>query len=269
MLKKAALSAAIGGMAVFAIGCAITDYDGWSGHQTASEAKLWGSEVAFSGFGGDYDGTYSYTVKYAPGSPVTINSYKNPVVGSFSRDGMIDRDGDDVQGRGGFLGGKFNKWWVAVDRAPGTCEFFSNITYDKSALGPGVASCNSASEEVDRDLELQDAFASLGDLFTQIWSGALGKNFTVQMTSVTVNGAAVPLADALTVNLRQNGVRPMSASLDLSSPGGQDLIRALLNNTPDKQPVTLGFGFSGGMAFGVPTSMTLAFNHAALRAALK
>jgi len=156
-----------------------------------------------------------------------------------------------------------------VDRAPGTCEFFSNIMYDKSALGPGVASCNSASEEVDRDLELQDAFASLGDLFTQIWSGALGKNFTVQMTSVTVNGAAVPLADALTVNLRQNGVRPMSASLDLSSPGGQDLIRALLNNTPDKQPVTLGFGFSGGMAFGVPTSMTLAFNHAALRAALK
>jgi len=269
MLKKVALSAAIGGMAVFAVGCAITDYDGWASHMTQSEAKLWGSEVAFSGFGGDYDGTYSYTVKYAPGSPVTINSYKNPVVGSFSRDGIIDRDGDDIQGRSGILGGKYNKWWVAVDRIPGSCEFFTNITFDKSALGPGIASCNQASEEIDKDFELQDAFASVGDLFAQIWSGALGKSFTVQMTSVTVNGTAIPLANALTINLRQNGIRPMQAAFDLSSPGGQDLIRALLNNTPDKQPVTAGFGFSGGMAFGVPTSLTLAFNHAALQAALK
>ena len=50
MLKKVALSAAIGGMAVFAVGCAITDYDGWAAHMTQSEAKLWGSEVAFSSF---------------------------------------------------------------------------------------------------------------------------------------------------------------------------------------------------------------------------
>src|SRR3989442_7276151 len=73
MLKKAALSAAIGGMAVFAIGCAITDYDGWSGHQTSSEAKLWGSEVAFSGFGGDYDRTDSFKVQESAGSARTIN----------------------------------------------------------------------------------------------------------------------------------------------------------------------------------------------------
>lgn len=269
MLRKAGLAAAIGGMAVFAIGCAITDYDGWTGHTTQSEAKLWGSEVAFQGFGGDYDGTYSYTVKYAPGSPVTINSYKNPVVGSFSRDGQIDRDGDDVQGRGGILGGKFNKWWVAVDRVPGSCEFFTNITFDKSALGPGVASCNAASEEIDKDLDLQEAFASVGDLFAQIWSGAIGKSFTLQLSSVQINGTSIPLSNALTLNVRQNGVRPTNVSFDLSSPGGQDLIKALLNNTPNKSPVTVGFGFAGGMAFGVPTSMTLAFNHAALQSAVK
>src|SRR2546425_12561335 len=76
MLKKAALSAAIGGMAGFAIGCAITDYDGWSGHQTSSEAKLWGSEGAFSGFGGGYDGEEFYNVKDAAGAPRTIKRYQ-------------------------------------------------------------------------------------------------------------------------------------------------------------------------------------------------
>jgi len=103
MLKKAALSAAIGAMTVVAIGCALTDYGGFPGHTTQSEAKLWGKEVAFSGFGGDFDGTYSYTAKYANGYPVTINSYRNAVVGAFSRDGIVDRDGDDIQGRGGSL----------------------------------------------------------------------------------------------------------------------------------------------------------------------
>src|SRR2546425_12771400 len=73
MLKKAALSAAIGGVAVFAVGSAITDYDGWSGHQTASKAKLWGSEVAFLGFCGDANGAHYFPVKYAPGSPGPVN----------------------------------------------------------------------------------------------------------------------------------------------------------------------------------------------------
>lgn len=269
MLKKAGLSAAIGAMAVFAIGCAMTDYDGWAGHQTQSEAKVWGSEIAFSGFGTGYDGTYSYTVKYAPTSPVDINSYRNPVVGSFSRDGQVDRDGDDIQGRSGVLGGKFNKYWVAVDRLRGPCEFFTNITFDKSPDGPLAASCNSASEEVDKDLELQDAFASVGDLFTQIWSGAVARSFTLQLNSITVNGAAVPLTNALTLDVRHNGVRPINVAADMSTPGGQDLIRALLNNTPDRQPVTLGIGFDGGMAFGLPTTMTVAFNHAALQSVLK
>jgi len=256
-------------MAVFAIGCAMTDYDGWAGHQTQSEAKLWGSEVAFEGAGTGYDGTYSYTVKYAPGSPVTINSYRNPVIGSFSRDGQIDRDGDDIQGRSGILGGKFNKYWVAIDRVPVSCEFFTNITFDKSPAGPLAASCNASAEEIDKDLELQDAFASVGDLFAQIWSGALSRSFTMQLNAITVNGASVPLSSALTLNVRQNGIRPISAAFDFSTPGGQALVKALLNNTPDRQPVTLGFGFDGGMTFGLPATITVAFNHAALQTVVK
>lgn len=276
MLKKAALSAAIGAMTVVAIGCALTDYGGFPGHTTQSEAKLWGKEVAFSGFGGDFDGTYSYTAKYANGYPVTINSYRNAVVGAFSRDGIVDRDGDDIQGRGGSLtafpatpAGKFLKQWVAVDGAAG-CQFFSNITFDKSALGPGIALCNNgANEEVDKDLDIQDAFASMGDLISRIWSGAVAQSFTVQLTSVTVNGTTVPLSTGVSASVTHNGLRPINMAVDLSSPGGQELLRALLSNTADKQPVTLGVGFAGGMSFTLPASTTVAFNHAALRAALK
>jgi len=269
MLRKVALSAAVGAMAVFAVGCAITDYAGWPDHQTMSEAKIWGSESAFSGFGPEYDGTYSYTAKYSPVSPVDINSYRNPVFASFSRDGMIDRDGDDVQGRRGTLGGKFNKYWVAVDRVRGPCEFFTNITFDKTTAGPLAASCDQFEEEIDKDFELQDAFASIDDLAKQIWAGLLSKNFSVQLNQITVNGAPIPLTNAVTVNVAHNGVRPINASVDFSTPGGQELLRALLNNTPDKQGVTLGLGFSGGMQFGVPTNVSIAFNHAAIQAVLK
>ena len=270
MLRKAALSAAVGAMAVVAVGCALTDYRGWASHQTQSEARLWGSEIAFSGTGdANTDGTYSYTVKYYPGSNVTINSYRNAVFASFSRDGMVDRDGDDIQGRGGSLGGKFQKQWVSVDATPGVpCEFFANITFSKAT--PQLALCNDApSEEVDKDLDLQDAFASVGDFFAQIWSGALAKSFSLQVSSVTINGTAIPLANAANLDLRHNGIRPTNVMIDLSTPGGQDLVRALLNNTPDRQPVTLSVGTTGGMTFGLPASFTAAFDHASLQKALK
>src|SRR2546422_8630908 len=74
MLKKAALSAAIGGIAVFAIGFAITEYDGWSGHPTASEAQVWGSRSPFSGFRGGYVPPDSHTRTHRPGPPRTPNS---------------------------------------------------------------------------------------------------------------------------------------------------------------------------------------------------
>ena len=271
MLRKAALSAAVGAMAMVAIGCALTDYRGIPNHQTQSEAKMWGKEIAFTGFASDLDGTYTYTGKYAPGSPVTLNSYLNPNRVSFSRDGLVDRDGDDIQGRSGDAGGKFNKQFVAVDRTPGfPCEFFANITFDKSSTGAPTALCNdSFNEEIDKDFELQDAFASLGDLFAQIWSGALATHFTVQLTSVQVNGSTVPLTNAVSMNITHNGLRPINMAVDLSSPGGQELIRALLANTPDRQPVRLGVGFGGGMAFSIPASVTVAFNHASLEKALK
>ncbi len=281
MFRKAALPLGVVLMATFAVGCAITDYSGWAGHQSQSEAKLWGKDVGFGGFGSDVDGTYNYTVKYdnrAGQGKVTINSYRNPVLGAFSRDGIVDRDGDDIQGRSGSLtavpatpAGKYNKQFVAVDPTGGSsCEFFNNITFDKSAGGPQLALCIfGASEEVDKDLSLQEAFSSIGDLASQIWSGALGSTFSVALTSITVNGTPITLTNAFTMNVGRNSLRPINLAMDFSSPGGQEVLRALLNNTAHRTPATLSFGFDGGMTFALPGNLTAAFDHDALARGLK
>src|SRR2546425_9506627 len=96
-----------------------------------------------------------------------------------------------IQGRAGTLGGKFQNGVAAVDNAPGfPCGFASNITKDYTGgPGPGLLICYSRSvEEVDKDLALQDAFASADQLLGSIWAGTLASSFTVELTSVTLNG---------------------------------------------------------------------------------
>src|SRR5919206_3965747 len=112
-------------------------------------------------------------------------------MGAFSRDGCVDRDGDELQQRPGNLGrgpgcnlavpaGKFRpKWWY-VDRAPG-CQFDLNFKqeFDSPPKNPApILLCTTApSEEIDKDLDLQgseqsnlkESFASLDALFGAIW----------------------------------------------------------------------------------------------------
>lgn len=262
-------------MVAFSFGCAITDHSGWANHKTESEAKFWGSEISFSGFDPLLDGTYAYTGKYdnrgGVQGAVKIVSYRNPMVSSFSRDGVVDRDGDEIQGRAGDAGGQFFPAFISVDpTGGGTCEFFANITKDftKSA-GPGVALCQTTNEEVDKDLSLQDAFASLDELFGAIWSGGLAGNFTLDLTSLTLNGVPVDLATPLAISTNHNGLRPINFAIDFASPGGQALIQALLDNTVHGEAVSFGMGFDGGMSINLPASRTLAFNHDALAGALQ
>src|SRR4029453_12933915 len=110
------------GVALASVGCAVTDYDGLAEHKTVAEAKLWGQEVSFITGDPALDGTYAVTVKYdnhgGRDTNMKITTYRNPVVNSFSRDGVVDRDGDDVQGSSGILGGKFQPQWVVVDPTP-------------------------------------------------------------------------------------------------------------------------------------------------------
>lgn len=192
--------------------------------------------------------------------------------------------------------------WLYVDRSAG-CQFSANFEqaffHDKtsnSSANPGILLCfNGPQEEVDdRDVDLQctppqtdfkpatpacksfdqDAFSSLDDVFKKIWGGAIGAlasgdgGFTVEATSVSINGNKVDLSTAAVIDVQANAVRPINVAVNLSSAGGQELIKAILNNTTDKQAVTLGFGFLGGMTLDVPGGGTFAFDHAQLRSIL-
>jgi len=268
-MRKTLLYLSVLAMAIAAGGCAITDYSGIPGHHTQSEAKLWGQEISFIVGIPDLDGTYSYTVKYDnthPG-PITIASYRNPVPNSFSRDGEVDRDGDNVQGNSGLLGGKFLTEWIAVDTdtASGNCGFFANITQDKShGAGPLTALCATVNEEIDSDLELQSSFASFGDLLANIWSGALSGKFTAELNGITLNGVSVPLAQPLAIGAVATSLRPGRLSVDLTQPAGKALIRSILDHTSNGVPVSVGLSFNGGMAINLPSQFKVAFNHDAL-----
>jgi hypothetical protein len=266
-MKKTLLCAVAVAATLALTGCAITDFTGYPNHKTTSEAKLWAQEISFIAGDPALDGTYAYTVKYdstKPGYAVTILSYRNPVPNSFSRDGVVDRDGDDVQGRSGTLGGKFLIRFVAVDTDPtlGNCGFFDNITQDKTG-GAGLltALCATTNEEIDKDADLQASFSSFDDLLGRIWSGALTGGFTADLTGIRVNGVSVPLSQPLSLGAKSNGVRPMQFSIDLTQPGGQALIQALLANTSSGVPVSLGLEFDGGLSFDLPGNVKAVFNH--------
>ena len=280
MLNKAVFT--VVGMASFmAMACA-TDYAGRKGEMTQGEAKLWGKDFAISGFSPFYDGTWTKTVAYnrkSGGGSVTINNYQNKVFASFSRDGIVDRDGDNIQGRGGSLtafpatpAGKFQNGIKAVDNTPGApCEFSANIIKDYTGgPGGGVYVCYFGFvEEVDADLALQQAFASADQLLGSIWAGTLASQFNIEVSSVTLNGTTIPLSNPLSISVMHNGFRPINAAVDLSTPGGQELLRDLLNNTPNMQPVSVAVGFNGGMAMSAPVYLQVAFNHDGLAAGLK
>lgn len=266
-MKRSWLILFVAVSAVLASGCAITDYDGHPSHKTTAEAKLWGQEVSFSGFGADVDGTYAYTVKYntTPGigaDRTSITTYRNPVVSSFSRDGLIDRDGDDVQGGSGDAGGKFNNAYSAVDTAPG-CQFGDNIT--QVHIGPpGVFQCiTGALEEVDADFELGEAFASLDDLLGQIWSGSLRGDFSLKVTSIRLDGVSYDLLPGVEILASTGANRPIRYRIT-NGPGVQDLVTVILSNSESLQPVTLGFGFEGGLSLDLPANMKFAFDHEVL-----
>ena len=297
-LRTPSLALATAAMSMLAVGCAISDYQGWLGRQTQSEAKLWGSQSAILS---DPDpqgitGTYEYTVKYdwrtVTQNPnltgmqfpvVNIFTYRNPVFAAFSRDGCVDRDGDDLQQRpGAVLGqtgcnmpvpvGQFRPKWEFQDVAPG-CQFFANFRkeYDSPPKNPPAAAlCLTApSEEIDKDLDLQgspasntkEAFANLDQLVGAIWSGAVGRTFTMNVTSIKLNGNEIPLANPAALSIQRNDIRPMNLAVDANSPGVQSLIRAILSGTSDETPTRVEVTFEGGLHLAQPTILTVAFDH--------
>ena len=270
-MKKHLLLFGVSVLTLISFGCAISDYEGYNPHKTVGEAKFWGAEISFSGTGdASLDGTYAYTAKYdnpAVGhdTNMKIYTYRNPVVDSFSRDGQIDRDGDDVQGKQGILGGRFHPYWTVTDPATG-CQFEANNIqkHNGAPVVPPILLCDTVEEEIDKDFELQASFGSLGDLLSQISTGALNSGFTMELTGLTLGGVNVPLSQVVSINAKANGVRPTHLTVDLSGAAGQGLIQAILNNTSDGVPVSVGLNFAGGMSFSLPNQRTVAFDHDAL-----
>jgi hypothetical protein len=267
-MRQRFLTLGLAAMALMSVGCAISDYDGHPKHQTQAEAKLLFTEISFITGDPQLDGTYAYTAKYdnhtGRDNNIKIYTYRNPVPESFSRDGQIDRDGDDVQGSGGVNGGRFLPQWTATDPLPG-CQFTDNrIQSHGGAPPPPVTLCDIVEEEVDKDLDLQASFSSTGDLLAKIWSGAVSGGFTAELNGVAINGVSIPLAHAVSVGAQSNGTRPIRISVDLTQPGGQDLIQAILSNTQNGVPVSVGLRFDGGMVIDLPSRIKAKFNHAAL-----
>jgi len=197
--------------------------------------------------------------------------------------------------------GIWERRYLYVDRLPG-CQFAANFEQafveDKqqdNVANPSVLLCfNTPQEEIDdRDVDLlctppqtdinpatpacksfsQDDFQNLGEVFQRIWSGAIGAlsagdGFTVDASSVTINGKTVALSSAAVIDLQANSIRPINAVFDVSSAGGQELIKALLENTQHLQRATLSAGFRGGMTLAAPASVNIAFNHDQLRSLL-
>lgn len=279
-MRRLTLALWVGAIAFTSFGC-LTDYAGWPEHNTQAEAKLWGQEVAVETGIPEETGTYVPTVKYdcrGKGQDCTyyLTTYRNAVFGAFSRDGIIDRDGDDIQGSQGSLtsapatpAGQFFKAYTWIDRDYTGCQFFDNLRQNFLKIDPAVAVCNTAPiEEVDKDLDIQESFTSLGDLFEQIWSGSLAGSFSIEMTAIELDGVSIPLANSLVIDMAHNGLRPHSFAIDLTTPGGKDFIRAVLDNTQHGVPVSVVATFNGGMRFGLPALMSLAFNHERLAAML-
>src|SRR5881396_3747572 len=159
------------------------------------------------------------------------------------------------------MAGKFQADWVAADNLTG-CQFYGFfdpyvLKQNFSGLQPGIGLCFTfPQEEVDANQDLQQSFSSLSDLVSQIWSGALGQSFTLQVTQLTLNGTPVTLTNALSISATQNGVRPTSAAVDFTTPGGQEVLRALLN-TPAGQPVSISATFAGGMSLNMPVHVVV------------
>jgi hypothetical protein len=295
-LRTYLLASLVIALMTFAVGCAISDYTGWAKHKTAGESALWGSDTATRSANDADSGTFNYTVKYdcsgnlnagtrCVGGNYTITTYRNPGFSTFPNPphgqpafswyGIVDRDGNNINGRYGSPTPppfnpteKFGRWWVYVDSADG-CQFQANQKQNFSGGQPGILLCILAPfEEVTGVNQSLENFSSLDDLSSQIWSNGLGSTFSMNVTAVDINGIHTDLVNPASAGLNQNGFRALGMSYDATSAGAKELIQAILNSTTDGAPANVSVTFSGGLKVSQPANVSVAFNHSVLRSLL-
>ena len=188
------------------------------------------------------------------------------------RDGSVNRDGSDLQGRRGHLGGApfpanpagtWNRTFIANDQAPG-CQFFANVTFG----APVIAACflGSAEETDNFDVDLQASFSSFDDLIDSIWKGLFSESdgITLDLVGLRIDSVTHPIAQPVSIQMRHNGFRPDGFSIVASDAAMSHLIDLLKAHTSHLQPVTFGLSCAGGLQFDFPSKLLFAVDHVAL-----
>ncbi|MCG8421190.1 MAG: hypothetical protein MJE77_24985 [Proteobacteria bacterium] len=266
---------------VVGFGCAVSDYEGYLGHYTSSQAKLVGFEVAFSGLGRGYDGTYAYSVSYDNRNrlsrdsifkTIRIRTYQNPVPGAFTNEAAVVQDADALECSAGDLSsdhnpaipaGSFHEKWKFVDLAP-DCQFSDNYWDGTDSYFPIITLCFTApQQEADyKDLSLlQDDFASLTEFVNRALDATPGETLPLEVEGIELNGQLRNLTERLPLYTVSSGSSIGQMMIDLSGEAGRQVKQAILDLTDHMQPVTVKLNFSGGMRFGMPNSLQFAFDH--------
>jgi hypothetical protein len=184
-------------------------------------------------------------------------------------------DDQDQSLQCGFRGGHHND---DSDGAEGSRR--GQRSNDPNPATPACRGRRDKDSDKDSDKDTDDDnndFASIDALAKQLWSGALNGSFSVDLVGFDVIKAAggsnakkvVSLSEKAEGETEAAGLRPTGFTLDITSPGGQALIKALLANTSDNEAFRVNARFSGGMTVESPKGMTFRVSHADLEALLK
>ena len=260
---------------LLAAGCGYSDYPGHPGHNTDKEAYVPALSTVISGFGEEYDGSYVYTVRYDNQNwmknnfkfKAKITGYRNVVTDSYPHRTDIFPDGDGFERATGFAGGKFTRYWTAIDEDPvaegGLDNFDQSHPLDENGdwISPGlIFIMNVPEQEVDSvDWDLQSTVKNASDLLaTLISNGGSLNNLALSVNALELNGQVHNVKPfELLFNSNLGNVQ---VSLR-NQPATQSVVEAILNNTEHLKIVDLKLHFNNGMEVALPKKISLMFNH--------
>lgn len=275
-IKKKLLPATLTMGLVALTGCGYSDYVGHPGHKTQREAHLSNMSVTIVNYEDDWNGSYVYSARYnnrrwqKPNFKFknTIQTYRNEVVNSpVSRPGIFV-DADRLNRTTGFSGGQYRKYWKAIDRDPNENGLLDN--FDKTAplnadgewIEPFfILAINEPEVEIDAfDWDLQSQVKNASDLFSSlVKNGGSLNNLKFNISAVKFDHNKVNV-DPYQISVDINGTNNLGVLLK-NQPSSDALMRAILNNTNDLEPVKLELFFDNGMSVKVPKKFEIAFNH--------
>lgn len=263
-------------VAFIGVGCGYSDYPGHPAHKTQKEAHLNNLSTVVTGYGAEYDGTYTYTAKYnnlrwqKPNFSFksVIKSYRNIVNNSYPTRPGVFVDGDKMNNARGFSGGKFKKHWVATDTDPveigGIDNFDQSAPLDEDGnwIEPGIVMAIEGPEtEIDAyNIDLQSSVKNASDLLAKLVSNGGSLNeVSMSITDIKFDGRNVSI-EPYTIDMNVSGFSNLELLIK-NQENSDALLNTIINNTQHLKPVDLTLQFDNGMEFELPSKFKLMFNH--------